>query len=441
MDRYAAELRNELWTMVDKMNEFRWLFVKDPTRDFTRRYKLPLDRMLKIMIQLQAKSLPHELGDYFSYKPDMPTPSAFIQQRSKLTDYALPTLFSVWTEAHPPRRMANGYRLIACDGSDVYFAANPQERDCYFEQEGAQGYCLAHLNALQDVIGGTYLDAIVQDRRCESEVEAMIKMLERQNLDNKTIFTADRGYECYKLMAHIQERHQYYVLRVKSVSSNGILSGFSFPESIEFDRSVTVSLTRKQTNEAKARMAEAPERFRFVPKDSSFDLCDLHHCLYYDLSFRIVCVRLSDDSYEYLVTNLPENEFSPAALKEIYHMRWGIETSFRQLKYTIALNAFHTKKAEFVCQEIFARLILFNFCQLVASHAALFKKSRDGSRTYKLNFSMVVGACRTLLRSPLDDPPDTIAVISRFFVSVRPDMHFDRRMKSRKPLDAFYRAA
>lgn len=89
MDQYAAELRNELWTTVDKMNEFRWLFVKDPVRDFTRRYKLPLDRMLKIMIQLQAKSLPHELGDYFSYTPDMPTPSAFIQQRSKLTDYAL----------------------------------------------------------------------------------------------------------------------------------------------------------------------------------------------------------------------------------------------------------------------------------------------------------------------------------------------------------------
>ena len=122
-------------------------------------------------------------------------------------------------------------------------------------------------------------------------------------------------------------------------------------------------------------------------------------------------------------------------------MRWGIETSFRQLKYTIAMKAFHTKKAEFIRQEIFARLILFNFCQLVASHAALFMKSGDNSRTYKLNFSMVVGACRALLKSPLDDPPDTIAVISRFLVSVRPDMHFERRKKPRKPLDAFYRAA
>jgi len=177
MDRFASDLRTELWDTVDKMDEYRSLFVKNPEKDFTRRYKLPLDRMLKLMIQMQSKSLPHELGEYFAYKHDMPTASAFIQQRSKLTDYALPTLFSVWTEAHVPRRMANGYRLIACDGSDVYFAANSKEQDCYFEQEGAQGYCLAHLNALQDVIGGTYLDAIVQDRRCENEIEAMITML------------------------------------------------------------------------------------------------------------------------------------------------------------------------------------------------------------------------------------------------------------------------
>ena len=54
---------------------------------------------------------------------------------------------------------------------------------------------------------------------------------------------------------------------------------------------------------------------------------------------------------------------------------------------------------------------------------------------------MVVGACRTLLKSTGDDPPDTIAVVSRFLVSVRPDMHFERKKRPRKPVDAFYRVA
>jgi len=70
------------------------------------------------------------------------------------------------------------------------------------------------------------------------------------------------------------------------------------------------------------------------------------------LSFRIVRFKISDDSYETVITNL---DFPPDDLKLLYAMRWGIETSFRDLKYTIGLSAFHSKKVEHILQEIFAR--------------------------------------------------------------------------------------
>lgn len=35
-------------------------------------------------------------------------------------------------------------------------------------------------------------------------------------------------------------------------------------------------------------------------------------------------------------------------------MRWGIETAFRELKYTIGITAFHAKKRELIKQEIYA---------------------------------------------------------------------------------------
>ena len=38
--------------------------------------------------------------------------------------------------------------------------------------------------------------------------------------------------------------------------------------------------------------------------------------------------NLNQDTYEVLLTNLTENEFSVSDLKELYAMRWGIETSF-----------------------------------------------------------------------------------------------------------------
>ena len=54
------------------------------------------------------------------------------------------------------------------------------------------------------------------------------------------------------------------------------------------------------------------------------------------------------------------NEFSTEEIKELYALRWGIETSFRELKYAVGLTSFHSKKHEYIIQEIWARLLLYN---------------------------------------------------------------------------------
>ena len=54
---------------------------------------------------------------------------------------------------------------------------------------------------------------------------------------------------------------------------------------------------------------------------------------YYEFTFRIVRLRISDDFYEVLATNLPADEFSVDDLMDVYHLRWRVETSYRFLKY------------------------------------------------------------------------------------------------------------
>ena len=49
-------------------------------------------------------------------------------------------------------------------------------------------------------------------------------------------------------------------------------------------------------------------------------------------------------------------------------MRWGIETSFRELKYAIGLTSFHARKPDFIKQETYARLLLYNYCELITTH-------------------------------------------------------------------------
>ena len=108
-----------------------------------------------------------------------------------------------------------------------------------------------------------------------------------------------------------------------------------------------------------------------MQKNVTFDFVNAHSDQLYAMSLRVVRFKLSDDSYETIITNLNQSDFLSEELKELYRRRWGIETSFRELKYSIGLINFHSKKAECIVQEIFARMIMYNFCELITSHVVI----------------------------------------------------------------------
>ncbi|GLC79024.1 hypothetical protein LBYZC6_11380 [Lacrimispora brassicae] len=54
-----------------------------------------------------------------------------------------------------------------------------------------------------------------------------------------------------------------------------------------------------------------------------------------------------------------------------------METDFRELKYAVGLVNFHCRKAEFVIQELWAHLILYNFCEIITAHVTVQKKEQN----------------------------------------------------------------
>ncbi len=128
----------------------------------------------------------------------------------------------------------------------------------------------------------------------------------------------------------------------------------------------------------------------------------------YYLSFRLVRFKLTEDTYELLITNLTKNEFAVNELKELYSVRWGIETSFRDLKYSLALSYFHSKKTENILQEIFARLTMYNFAELITSHVVVKQKNRKYS--YRINFAAAVHICRNFFLKNIS-PSDVEALL------------------------------
>lgn len=98
-------------------------------------------------------------------------------------------------------------------------------------------YNLLHLNAIYDVMAHTYKDAVVFKKRIENENKALVKMVDRSSLSGNIIIIADRGYEPYNNMAHIQEKGWKYLIRIKDFQnySSGILHGLELPDEDEFD--------------------------------------------------------------------------------------------------------------------------------------------------------------------------------------------------------------
>ena len=120
-------------------------------------------------------------------------------------------------------------------------------------------------------------------------------------------------------------------------------------------------------------------------------------------------------------------------------MRWGIETSFRELKYTIGLSALHARKADFILQEISSRLIMYNFCETIADSVVIQRK--NSKYDYKVNFTLVVDICIEFFRYHGADPPDIDALIQKYILPIRDGRTFQRSPKAKGFVSFVYRIA
>ena len=435
-------VKEKLNAAITQLCDTSWMFVKDPARNFTRERKLPLREVISVLLCMEGGSLTGELLRYFGCSQHTASSSAFIQQRQKLNEFAFPSLFDLFVRKTDKDKLYKGYRLLAADGSDIQIPTNPNHDTSYFPgTNGQKPYSLLHLDAVYDLLQHTYIDAAVCGRRDWNEKGVLCNMVDRSSIA-KALIIADRGYESYNLMAHIQEKGWKYLIRIKDIQSSGIASGLDLPDRDEFDLWFHFHFTKRQTAETR-QLLKDKQKYKWIPATHPFDFLPLTSkkrdplFLYY-LPFRVVRFKISDSSYETVITNLDESEFPPNELKRLYGMRWGIETSFRELKYTVGLLHFHAKKVENITQEIFARLIMYNFTELITSHVVIQKPNRK--YPYKANFSVAVQVCRQFLLGNIS-PPDVEATISKNVSVTRTGRSNPRNMVVKHAISFLYRVA
>ena len=133
--------------------------------------------------------------------------------------------------------------------------------------------------------------------------------------------------------------------------------------------------------------------------------------------------------------DLNVQRFTSDDIKYCYNLRWGIETSFRDLKHTIGATNFHSKKTEFVTLELWSRLILYNFCSIIILHVPIKHKNRK--HEYQVNFSLAMKICFDFLRGIA--PPDIESLISKYILPIRLERNYARQHRVQKPISFSYR--
>lgn len=435
--RYLKKLLlSEIKAVAEKSDDF----CIDSIRNFSRKRKLSFETVVKTIIGMESKSLTNELIDAFDSKPDLPSASAFVQQRSKIKADAFKAIFDGFISSISKDIDSEMY-LLAVDGSDIQIATNPNDLSSFHPgTNGQKPYNLLHLNALFDLKQKIYMDAVIQGRMDWNEHNALQEMVDRSNI-RKALIIADRGYESYNNMAHIQEKGWNFLIRIKD-GRTGIKEGLVLPETDEFDKKISLKLTRKQTKETK-ELFKDKNNYKFIPSTTTFDYLPQksrkhHPAEFYTLNFRIVRFKVTDELYETVLTNLDADVYPPSELKELYASRWGIETSFRDIKYTIGMLDFHSKKVMCIHQEIYAHLIMYNFAEMITSHVVIEKKQRK--YTYKANFSVAAHMCRLFYQGKTTSP-NLETIISRNIIPVRPDRHRKRKLTVKVFHGFLYRVA
>lgn len=413
-------------------------YAVNPGKDFTRNRKMGFHETIMMLLTMEGDCIKEELYRFFGRNTEAPSKAAFYKQRRKLNGQALANLLHTFN-AKLSKNLYNGkYQFIACDGSAVDIFRNPDDPDTFFEPNGksTRGFNQIHINAFYSILDRRFTDIVVQPGRKRNEYAAFCQMVDSVGKDDPpTVFFADMGYASYNDFAHVVENGHFFLIRCNDRRLSGIL-GLPVYDLGEMECRVDRILTRTQSKKLRSR-PELSDQYRHICKAVPMDYLGDERPEY-DISLRIVRLEIEPSLFENIVTNLPENEFNFRDFKDLYHLRWNEENSFRDLKYPLCLKAFHSKKYDYIVQEVWARAILHNFSSAIISGVEIEKK--DTKYEYQANFSEAFKTCRDFLR--IRDgvtKMDVEGLTAQNIEPIRPGRSFARQHRFKLPISFCYR--
>ncbi len=116
------------------------------------------------------------------------------------------------------------------------------------------------------------------------------------------------------------------------------------------------------------------------------------------LKIRVVTIHLKDSKNneisEILITNIFKKDFTTEDFKQLYHLRWGIETKYDDIKNKLEIESFSGTSPLAIRQDFFATMFLNNLAtMMIAENSEEIDKQHNSGKNkyqYKANINTTV---------------------------------------------------
>ena len=449
----------QLDAVIEKMVSRIHNYTKSPT-DFTRKRKLDASTLIKVTLNMEGQSLNTEMIHAFPDMESRATASAYEQQKSKLTPQLFRDLLIEYNKTNTEHHLLdNKYRVYAIDGSDFnipyqskskYVVDVSYGRPCK-NAEPIKPHCQLHGNILFNLMDRTYEDIVIQPRMQFDERSAAISMLQNLHSYQPYIVIMDRGYESFNMIEHCNRLDNgYYIIRIRT-GNGGIKEIANLPDKeCDVDMSFRVTTSGRYYELYKdtenIHLISSPKRHYKATLSKNTYQTKWDFKQFETVKCRVCKFRINDPStdkeeWEVLVTNLNRFEFPISRMKKMYHMRWDIETSFRELKYALGAIQFHSRKDDFVEMELYAHLTMFNVVSRNINQVTIHQPSTKKYK-YVVSFKDAVTIVRKYFKLFNTVPSEKIyAELLSYTRPVIPGRSDKRKVKSKSAVWFVYRVA
>lgn len=423
--KIIGELK-EFLNVISSKPELKELFTGKPS-DFSRNRKLTFDRTIFLILNMLKRSLAIEVREFFELIGNENiscSKAAFTIQRKKLKS----SFFELWNKLlvdcfynyyDDNVKKWNNFLLIGVDGSTAYLF-NKQEVKNYFGVQENQftQTPIARVIKFYDVLNKINIFSKI----CSIKIsEQAIVSNHLEKLPENSLSIYDRGFPSFSLMYLLinQERTRHFVMRCKSCFNKQVIA---FVNSSQDD--IIVEMFPNEN------AIEKMYQYKYSVSKKTY------------IKVRMVKVVLNTGEIEVLLTNLYNQQtYKTDCFKELYFMRWGIETSYGEDKNAQQLEQFSGHSVWSIEQDFYALIFVANIQSLIEKQCEPFleKKNKERVHNYKINKNISIGSMKNKIVTLFltEDPESILLYLQNLFEQhiepIRPNRSYSRKIVKKSP--------